>query len=79
MREKLGSVIQSAKVTILNDKPPTVVARVFPKSASSDGELGQAIFDVASQNNWKVNEIKKEEGRLDDIFRKITLSDTQSQ
>ena len=51
MREKLGSVIQSSKVTIVNDKPPTVVARVFPKSASNEGELGHAIFDVASQNN----------------------------
>jgi ABC-2 type transport system ATP-binding protein len=76
VRDKLNSVIQSSKVTIVNDKPPTVVARVFPKNASSDGELGQAIFDVASQNNWKVNEIKKEEGRLDDVFRNITLSDT---
>ena len=63
----------------MNDKPPTVVARVFPKSAGSEVELGQAIFDVASQNNWKVNEIKKVEGRLDDIFRDITLSDTQAQ
>ena len=79
VRDKLGSVIQSSKVTIVNDKPPTVVARVFPKSAGSEVELGQAIFDVASQNNWKVNEIKKVEGRLDDIFRDITLSDTQAQ
>ena len=41
--------------------------------------LGQAIFAVAAQNNWKVNEIKKEEGRLDDVFRNITLSDTKPQ
>ena len=79
VRDKLGSVIQSAKVTIVNDKAPTVVARVFPKKAGADGELGQAIFAVAAQNNWKVNEIKKEEGRLDDVFRNITLSDTQTQ
>ena len=79
MRESLGSVIQSAKVTIVTDKAPIVVARVFPKKAGTDGELGQAIFDVAAQNNWKVNEIKKEEGRLDDVFRNITLSDNQVQ
>ena len=79
VRDMLGSVIQSAKVTIVTDKAPTVVARVFPKKAGADGELGQAIFAVAAQNNWKVNEIKKEEGRLDDVFRNITLSDTKSQ
>jgi len=78
VREKLGSVIQAAKVTIVNDKPPTVLARVFPKDAGSDGALGQAIFGVAKQNEWNVNEIRKEEGRLDDIFRDITLSDTQT-
>ena len=79
VRDKLSSLIQSSKVTIVNDKPPTVVARVFPKSAESEGELGRAIFDIASQNNWKVSEIKKVEGRMDDIFRNITLSDTQPQ
>ena len=63
----------------MNDKSPTIVARVFPKKAGSDGELGQAIFAVATQNNWQVNEIKKEEGRLDDVFRNITLSDTNTQ
>ena len=63
----------------MNDKAPTVVARVFPKKTGTDGELGQAIFAVAAQNNWKVNEIKKEEGRLDDVFRNITLSDTKPQ
>ena len=79
VRDKLGSVVQSSKVTIVNDKPPIVVARVFPKSADGEGELGRAIFDIASQNNWKVSEIKKEEGRMDDIFRNITLPDTQAQ
>ena len=79
VRDKLGSVVQSSKVTIVNDKPPIVVARVFPKSTDGEGELGRAIFDIASQNNWKVSEIKKEEGRMDDIFRNITLPDTQAQ
>ena len=79
VRDKLGSVIQAAKVTIVNDKAPTVVARVFPKKAGTDGELGQAIFAAAAQHNWKINEIKKEEGRLDDVFRNITLSDTKTQ
>ena len=79
VRDGLGTVIQSAKVTIVTDKAPTVVARVFPKKAGADGEIGQAIFAVAAQNNWKVNEIKKEEGRLDDVFRNITLSDTKPQ
>ena len=61
VRDKLGSVIQSSKVTIVNDKPPTVVARVFPKSADDEVEVVHSIFDVAYQINFNVNEIKKVE------------------
>ena len=59
-------------------KAPNITARVFPKNAGADGELGQAIFNLASQNSWKISEIKKEEGRLDDVFRNITMSDTET-
>ena len=78
VRDKLGTIVQAAKVTLVNDKAPNIVARVFPKKGGANGELGQAIFDTASQNNWKVSEIKQEEGRLDDVFRNITLSETET-
>ena len=75
VRDKLNTIVQAAKVTVINDKAPKITVRVFPKSKDSNGELGQAIFETASQNNWKISEIKKDEGRLDDVFREITLSE----
>jgi len=65
-------------VTVINDKAPIITVRVFPKSKDSNGELGRAIFETASQNSWKISEIKKDEGRLDDVFREITLSETKN-
>jgi len=76
VRDKLGTIIESSKVTIVSDKAPTVTARVFAKKTDENSELGQAIYDVATQNSWQVSEIRKEEGRLDDVFRDITRTDT---
>ncbi|MED5453970.1 MAG: ATP-binding cassette domain-containing protein [Verrucomicrobiota bacterium] len=78
VRDQLGTLIQASKVTLVNDKAPNITARVFPKSGGADGELGRAIFDLASQKSWKVSEIKKEEGRMDDVFRNITKSETEN-
>ena len=78
VRDQLGTLIQAAKVTLVDDKAPNITARVFPKNELTDGELGQAIFDLASKNSWKVSEIKKEEGRLDDVFSNITFSETEN-
>lgn len=78
VRDKLNTIVQAAKVTVINDKAPIITVRVFPKSKDSNGELGRAIFETASQNSWKISEIKKDEGRLDDVFREITLSETKN-
>jgi ABC-2 type transport system ATP-binding protein len=78
VRDQLSNLIQTAKVTLVDDKAPDITARVFPKIEGSDIELGQAIFKLAAQNSWKVSEIKKEEGRLDDVFRNITMSETKT-
>jgi ABC-2 type transport system ATP-binding protein len=31
---------------------------------------------IEAANGWKIEEIRTEEGRLDEVFRGITLSDT---
>ena len=77
IREKLNTIVQTERVSIVKDAPPKVVARVFPKTDAANGELGAAIFGLASGESWNVEELKQEEGRLDEVFRDITLSDTQ--
>lgn len=40
------------------------------------GDTGVALFDLAKQKEWRVVTLKQEEGRLDEVFRAITLPDS---
>jgi ABC-2 type transport system ATP-binding protein len=51
-----------------------VEAYVTPKQAN--GELPSAIASLCMTEKWKLEELHTEEGRLDEVFRNITLPDT---
>jgi ABC-2 type transport system ATP-binding protein len=40
------------------------------------GELARAVGEAATQAGWRLEELHTEEGRLDEVFRSITLPDT---
>lgn len=44
----------------------------FPKAGES---IATDILAAAQQNNWKVTDIKVDEGRLEDVFRQITTTE----
>jgi ABC-2 type transport system ATP-binding protein len=50
-----------------------VTARVFPKSNAND-TLARSVAEATK--GWKVEELHTEEGRLDEVFRNITMPDT---
>ena len=54
----------------------TVTARVFPRDRSVNGDLARTVAEVATREGWRFDELKTEEGRLDDVFRGITRPDT---
>jgi len=54
----------------------TAVVRVFPQPRSANGELARSISEAAAKDGWKLEELHTEEGRLDEVFRTITLPDT---
>ncbi|MDX1625384.1 MAG: ATP-binding cassette domain-containing protein [Wenzhouxiangellaceae bacterium] len=39
---------------------------------SGEGDLFQAVSDLARERNWEVSRLQLEAGRLDDVFREIT-------
>ena len=41
-----------------------------------NSDLAASVFDLARRENWKLEELHTDEGRLDEVFRNITLSDT---
>ena len=44
----------------------------FPKQGRS---IAADVLGAAQQHKWKVADIKVDEGRLDDVFRQITITE----
>lgn len=53
--------------------------RVYPRNKSANGELLAAVADLIARERWRVEELHSEEGRLDEVFRSITMPDTRSE
>ncbi len=49
--------------------------QVVPRKA--DTGLSEAIFNLCKDKNLVLEELRVEEGRLDDVFREITIADTK--
>jgi ABC-2 type transport system ATP-binding protein len=61
-------------VTIVKEEDGEVWARIYPKTNHRNGDLVRHA--MAAANGWQVEELRTEEGRLDEVFRSITLPDT---
>jgi gliding motility-associated transport system ATP-binding protein len=65
-----------ARSEILASDRAWVVARAYPRKPAADGALAARIAEIAVRENWKIEELVVEEGRLDDVFRTLTWSET---
>jgi ABC-2 type transport system ATP-binding protein len=72
--ERLSGLPDARKTTIVKEEKGKVWARVYPKSPNQNGELARQVF--AASSGWQLEEIRTDEGRLDEVFRSITLPDT---
>jgi ABC-2 type transport system ATP-binding protein len=52
------------------------ILRIYPKGDGVNGALARQVGETAARENWKVEELHTEEGRLDEVFRNITMPDT---
>jgi ABC-2 type transport system ATP-binding protein len=50
--------------------------RVYPKDKAAAVELARSVIELAAREGWKLEQLKTEEGQLDEVFRRITLPDT---
>ncbi len=71
-REKLNRLRSAKKITATADGPRVTVT-VFPRTPG-DGELTREVLEAT--NGWQVEELRTEEGRLDEVFRNLTMPDT---
>jgi ABC-2 type transport system ATP-binding protein len=73
LNQKLTQLSTVKRLTILKEESTSVTARVFPKP-NVNGALASSIVDAAQ--GWRIEELHTEEGRLDEVFRSITMPDT---
>ncbi len=51
--------------------------RAFPQPTVKNGDLERSLYELAVREKWRLLELKVEEGRLDEVFRSITMPDTK--
>jgi ABC-2 type transport system ATP-binding protein len=76
LNQKLAGLATVKRTAILKEDATSVTVRVFPKT-NPNGSLASSIADVAQ--GWRIEEMHTEEGRLDDVFRSITMPDTATE
>ncbi len=76
-KEKLSQLARAAKVTVVNESDNKVSLRVFPKAENTDGALARDVAELVARENWRIEDLHTEEGRLDEVFRSITMPDTK--
>jgi ABC-2 type transport system ATP-binding protein len=74
LNEKLSAL--AARVEILFQDGAQAEVRVYPRERGVNGAFAGSIAELARHENWKLDEIHLEEGRLDEVFHSITLPDT---
>ncbi|MEO7319322.1 MAG: ATP-binding cassette domain-containing protein [Chthoniobacteraceae bacterium] len=71
---KVNQISGVARSVVVSESPLTV--RAFPGKNGDSGDVALALGEVAAREKWRIRELHTEEGRLDEVFRNITLPDT---
>jgi ABC-2 type transport system ATP-binding protein len=72
---KIGSVQGVERTALVAERPLTV--RAYPRKNAGSDDVARAIGDLALKERWPLVGLHVEEGRLDEVFRSITLPDTK--
>jgi len=74
LNQRLTQLNTIKHTTILKEDSSGVTVRVFPKKPNVNGTFTQSVLEVIQ--GLRIEEVHTEEGRLDDVFRSITMPDT---
>ncbi len=76
VKAKIDSLSAVEKSVVVSESPLTV--RAFPRKNAGGPELARSLGEAALRERWQIQELHTEEGRLDEVFRSITLPDRDS-
>ncbi|MBE2180434.1 MAG: ATP-binding cassette domain-containing protein [Chthoniobacterales bacterium] len=63
-----------AGVVVVEETP--AVLRVLPNDSAEAHRIAGRIHEISIREKWMLEELRVEDGRLDDVFRSITLPDS---
>jgi ABC-2 type transport system ATP-binding protein len=69
---ELGKLRFLKRSELISECDSRVTARLQP-----EGDLLPEVLDLAHRQRWQIEHLNVDEGRLDDVFRSITLPDTK--
>jgi ABC-2 type transport system ATP-binding protein len=70
---ELGKLRFLEKSELISESDSRITVRLRPK-----GDLLAEVLELAQRQRWQVEHLNVDEGRLEDVFRSITLPDTKS-
>ena len=80
--EGLGDVLKGleglAKAEVVNKEDGRMTMRAYPATGAAGGTFVAALAQLVARQNWTVDTLHAEEGRLDDVFRSLTRPDVVS-
>lgn len=77
VREKLSGLSEARKVLVVSEEGAGVLARVFPNQSTQGAALARSVGELVTREGWRIEQLHAEEGRLDEVFRSITMPDTK--
>ena len=76
IQAELEKLSESRSVTVEESTDDGIVARILPAKGKGK-DLGKAVSDLCQEKKLTINELRVEEGRLDELFREITKTDDE--
>ncbi len=73
VKSSIDRLTEVERSVIVSESPLTV--RAFPTKHATGSDFARVLGDVALRERWALQELHTEEGRLDEVFRNITLPD----
>lgn len=81
LKNALNALGAAKNVAVLSKTDARLRVRVFPtrKDGRPDSGLARAVAGLLREKSWEFEELHTEKGRLDDVFRTITLNEETAQ
>jgi ABC-2 type transport system ATP-binding protein len=76
IQAELEKLPAAREVQVITSNDDGIEARILPAKGNS-GQLGRQVSGVCQDKNLSVEELHVEEGRLDELFREITKTDSE--